>query len=435
MTNITVKWADKRGPVKPMHGVGQAPFSYCDFSMLHYLTEAGIPFSRLHDVGGMYGGSVFVDIPNLFRDFSADPSDPASYDFAFTDRLLVALTNAGVEPFFRLGVTIENYIAVKQYRLMPPPDFQKWARICEGVVRHYNEGWADGYHMGIRYWEIWNEPENAPDNAENQMWWGTKEEYFELYDTASKHLKACFPELKIGGYASSGFYAILEKEADPAAKCSPRTQYFLDFFDDFLAYIRAHGSPFDFYSWHSYASIRDTLRFAAYARKKLDDAGYTNVEHTCNEWNCEPELRGTLRHAANTAGMLLALQDTTLDSAMFYDARCGTSMYGGMFNPLTHKPLPAYYAFMAFNELYKRKNAVCVDCAADGECYACAAVDEAGSGALMIANPTDTAQPLTIQLGEKTVRAVKILTEGHIWEDTTLPEILAAYTTLLILAE
>ena len=64
-----------------------------------------------------------------------------------------------------------------------------------------------------------------------------------------------------------------------------------------------------------------------------------------------------------------------------------------------------------------------------------AAVDEAGSGALMLANPTDTAQPLSVHLGEKTVRAVKILTEGHIWEDTTLPEILAAYTTLLILAE
>ncbi len=435
MTSISVKWSDRIGAVKPMHGVGQPPFAGMYFNMFHYLTEAGIPFSRLHDVGGMFSGNVFVDIPNIFRDFSADASDPASYDFAFTDKLLVALTEAGVEPFFRLGVSIENYIHIKQYRLMPPADPNQWARICEGIIRHYNEGWAEGYHMGIRYWEIWNEPDNSPDLAENQMWWGTEEEFFNLYDVAAKHLKACFPELKIGGFASCGFYGILEKEASPDAACSPRTQYFLDFFDDFLAYIREHGSPMDFFSWHSYGSIQDTMQYAAYARKKLDDAGYANVEHTCNEWNCEPHQRGTLRHAANTAGMLLAMQNSSLDSAMFYDARFGTSVYGGLFNPMTREPLPAYYAFMAFNELYKRKNAVRTECTTDGECYVCAAIDDDGSGAVMLANPTDTARPLSVNLDGKKVHSVKIITEGHIWEDTALPDSIDAYTTLLILAE
>ncbi len=177
------------------------------------------------------------------------------------------------------------------------------------------------------------------------------------------------------------------------------------------------------------------MEYAAYARKKLDEAGYADVEHTCNEWNCEPHQRGTLRHAANTAGMLLAMQNSSLDSAMFYDARFGTSIYGGLFHPMTRQPLPAYYAFVAFNELYKRKNAVRTECTAEGECYACAAVDEAGSGALMLANPTDTAQPLSIRLGEKTVRSVKRISEGHIWEDTALPDTLDAYTTLLVFAE
>ena len=72
-------------PMKPVHGVGQPPMLGTDFSMFHFLTEAGIPFSRLHDVGGVYGQNRFVDIPNLFRDFDADPEDPQSYDFAFTD--------------------------------------------------------------------------------------------------------------------------------------------------------------------------------------------------------------------------------------------------------------------------------------------------------------------------------------------------------------
>ena len=143
--------------IKPLHGVGQPPFSGIDFTLIRrWLTPAGIPFSRLHDVGGCFGNNLYVDIPNLFRDFDADPADPASYDFAFTDLLITALVEAGVEPFFRLGVTIENYMRVRAYRIHPPKDNLKGAQICEGVIRHYTEGWADGFRYPIRYWEIWN---------------------------------------------------------------------------------------------------------------------------------------------------------------------------------------------------------------------------------------------------------------------------------------
>ncbi len=107
--------------IRPLHGVGQPPFSGVNFEMFSYLKSAGIPYSRLHDVGGAYGGFRWVDIPNLFRDFSADPTDPASYDFTFTDLLITALAEHGVEPFFRLGVTIENARHIKAYRIYPPP--------------------------------------------------------------------------------------------------------------------------------------------------------------------------------------------------------------------------------------------------------------------------------------------------------------------------
>ena len=96
--NIKIDFNTTRGKIKPMHGVGQPPFSGINFTMLKYLTDAGIPYSRLHDVGGAYGGGRWVDIPNLFRDFSKDPYDPESYDFAFTDLLITALVESGVEP-------------------------------------------------------------------------------------------------------------------------------------------------------------------------------------------------------------------------------------------------------------------------------------------------------------------------------------------------
>lgn len=191
--------------MKPMHGGGQPPLGGAGMTeYFHYLTEAGIPFSRLHDVGGVFGGGRFVDVPNIFRNFDADETNAANYDFTFTDLLIKALTDAGVEPYYRLGITIENQALVKAYHTHPPKDPAKWARICEHIIRHYTEGWADGFYYTIRYWEIWNEPE-----VQNEMMWsGTPEEYYHLYEVAAKHLKACFPHLKIGGYASCGFYAM-----------------------------------------------------------------------------------------------------------------------------------------------------------------------------------------------------------------------------------
>ena len=122
MTRISGDFRRTDGMVKPMHGVGNAPLLGTDDKLFHFLGEAGIPFSRLHDTGGRYGGGCFVDIPNVFRNWDADPDREDSYDFAFTDWLLTALHRQGVEPFYRLGVTIENSWSIKAYHIFPPAD-------------------------------------------------------------------------------------------------------------------------------------------------------------------------------------------------------------------------------------------------------------------------------------------------------------------------
>ena len=67
---ITADFKNIIGKIKPMHATGQPPLYYWDTSYFHYLTDAGIPQCRLHDTGGAYARSQFVDIPNIFRDFS-----------------------------------------------------------------------------------------------------------------------------------------------------------------------------------------------------------------------------------------------------------------------------------------------------------------------------------------------------------------------------
>ncbi|MBQ9545503.1 MAG: hypothetical protein IJV00_10305 [Clostridia bacterium] len=414
------------GRVKPVHGVGQPPMLGLDCSMFSYLKDAGVPFSRLHDVGGWFGGNMFADIPNLFRDFDADPEDPESYDFTFTDILIKNLVENGIEPFFRLGVTIENFSAIKAYRIFPPKDPEKWARICEGVIAHYNEGWADGFRCGIRYWEIWNEPDNEPDIAENHMWRGTKEQFYELYDVASKHLKKRFPDIMIGGYASCGFYD-LKKSFISEANSSPRFEYFIEFFDGFLDYIVSHGSPLDFFSWHSYDSPENNAVYARYARKRLDEAGFEKTESICNEWNRSSRLRGQPKHAALTAASIISFDLSPVDSAMFYDARVDRSRFGSLFDPLSYKPLVSYYVFIAFNELYQLKNRLDVAGVPEGV-WADAATD--GKRTLvLIANPTDETKQIAL---DKKILSCRAIDGARKLEEAPFDGSIAPDTVLLI---
>ena len=395
-TEIRLNTEKVIGPVKPMHGVGQPPLLGTNTDYFHYLSDANIPYSRLHDVAGWFGGNMYVDIPNIFRDFDADVDDPASYDFVFTDLLLKALHEHHCEPVYRLGITIENFHDIKPYRCFPPKDFMKWARICEHIIRHYNEGWADGFHFNIQYWEIWNEPDGHYLIEENAMWKGTPEQYYDLYRITSKHLRECFGHsIKIGGYASCGFYQVLDEQlisgeafgsSKPLNGWQKRIMGFIDFFDGFIKMVAEEKLPFDFFSHHSYGSVKDTLKMQEYCEKRLEEAGLGDVEIQLNEWNPNPRMaeRGTALACANATAMMCAMQNRKMDVMCYYDGRIGTSVYGGLFHPMTYQPLCAYYGFKAYGKLYALGTQIESVC--DNEnVYAVAAKGDAGKG-IVIAN-------------------------------------------------
>ena len=250
------------GKIKPMHAVGQPPRLATDCSYFHYLKDANIPYARLHDTG-VHKLLPMVDISCVFPDMSKDETNPENYDFEYTDLVLTELIKNDCPPIFRLGETIENAIGkgFKPRYIFAPTDPQKWARVCEHIIRHYNEGWADGFEYGIEYWEVWNEPDNGfqePDYTRednpyydmNMMWVGTNEQYYELYTVTAKHLKNCFGDtIKIGGYGSSGLYAIFndpEKYGfDKKFHKFYRARYelFLDYFYGFLEFL-PNGTEF-----------------------------------------------------------------------------------------------------------------------------------------------------------------------------------------------
>ena len=408
--NLLFDFSKKLGKIKPMHAVGQPPTWTCDDGLstrfMHYLKEANIPYSRMHDVGGHFGENYFVDIPNIFRDFNADENDPASYDFAFTDKLFEMLKEYGIEPYFRLGVSIENAHMIKAYRIFPPADPYKWARICEHIVRHYNEGWADGYHMGIKYWEIWNEPDNEESIELNNMWKGTAEQYYELYVITAKHLKECFGDsIMVGGYASTGLYLgymqTMEKYTGDHVvdHWEERAIYHTKFLRGFLEAVKRENAPLDFFSHHSYLTVWRTEQVQAYCESLLEEYGFGDVEIHLNEWNTDRtvETRGTTQASADVAAMMIAMHRTKMAVMCFYDAGFFSGVYGGLFNTLTYTPFCTLYSLVAFGELYRMGEEVSVE--GDGErLYAIAATNGEEKGVL-IANIGD-AKTVTTNLEE-----------------------------------
>ncbi len=387
METVTVSY-DQCGNILPLHGVNCAPYNKMSGAnqakVNELFTLANIPFSRLHDVEGSYGGCYFVDIPNIFRNWDADVNDPDSYDFYYTDEYITAIIQSGAQIVYRLGITIEW--GSKKYRTVPPADPEKWACICEHIVAHYNEGWANGFHYEIPMWEIWNEPENPP------MWSGTMEQFFELYRVTGIKLKQHWPQLMIGGYGSCGFYAI-NQEKDDFYKS------FLTWFDSFLSFCKENNCPLDFFSWHIYTGDpAELINHAKYVREKLDAAGFTATEAHLNEWNYGMESFGFMEKHTDVGASFLAdslcrMQHTRyVDKAMYY-VFSSNAMYDGFLDQNTKEIDVPYWVYVAFGDLY-RKGTMLKD-TATGNLQALAAADDREAG-LLIAN-YDT-QPVQVTL-------------------------------------
>lgn len=298
--------------------------------------ELQIPYVRTHDAEYPYGQGKFIDIHCIFPDFSRDPEDPSAYVFSYTDKYIEAIIESGAEVFFRLGESIDH--SGENTYINPPEDYSKWAQVCEHIIRHYNEGWADGYAYGIKYWEIWNEPNNI------KMWTGSIEEYFELYRTSARYLKSIFPDIKIGGYA--------------AGECSEEV------IQSFLQYLRADGqdTPLDFFSWHTYTHDPEEFgKNAKLVRKILDENGYESTESILDEWNYveswddftgAKQVIQSAKGAAFLASALITIQDSPVDSAMYYDGQFvqGDVVWCGLYKEGSKK-LPGYYVFEFFNQM------------------------------------------------------------------------------------
>lgn len=374
---VSLDPATSVGPIKPMNAANNGP----NGPTFKAYKALRVPYGRTHDTPlGEVWSSHVVDINQIFPDWNANVNNPKSYDFDLTDEMLQDMIKAGTEPFFRLGQSIEH--ESKKYGIYPPKDYKKWAKICEHIIRHYTEGWAEGFEWDITYWEIWNEPDlDDPDErwkTDPRTWGGTQEQFYELYEVTAKHLKSCFPHLKIGGPA----FANPRKYGPP-----------------FLDYLKATDTPIDFFSWHMYH--RRPVRVSEdvnVIRQFLDEKGYTHVESILNEWNYNRSwteknyysryVRRSIKAAAFMAGVMIECQNAPVDMLMYYDLRPNTT-WNGAFMPHTYDILPAYWALYYWAELAEYGTQIKSVCAED-DIYTCAAKSADGKVRLIIVRYHET---------------------------------------------
>lgn len=262
----------------------------------------------------------------IFPNGSADPEKPESYNFVPTDKVIAAIRASGAEVYYRIG---RSWGA----NVNPPDDFDKFASVVKHIALHYNQGWANGFHDGIRYWEFWNEPDGL-------FWSGTPEQFYSLYEKTARALKSVDPTLKVGG----------DGKAFPSDDGGYR--------EGFIDYCASHHVPLDFYSWHTYANGSadpyDAVRLAQEIRGILDTHGFPHAESILSEWNLsadfteseKAELQGA-HNAAYIGAVLSYFQDTSIEHAHFYR---GDAAWMGLFG-LDGKYFKTAYTFKAMGKM------------------------------------------------------------------------------------
>lgn len=301
LRHVTVDAARPVGLIRSLQGVSGSPLpgddSHADLTAAE--RALGVDLVRTHDIDCAGTGDLDgAGVNRIFPDFSANPNDPRSYNFAPTDRAILSIVRAGSEVLFNLGRSDLRCAGIDANN-GPAPDPAVYANVARHVAAHYNDGWAHGYRLGIRYWEIWNEPDLTP------FWSGTREHFYALYAATARALKGLHGWMQIGG---------------PALTTNNDLKGYRE---SLLSFIRANRLPLDFWSIHKYTDFSndplDFTRLADAHRALLDRFGLRHTQIQLTEWNYAlTEQPSALQRAAFAASSLIGMQDSDVSRAVFH---------------------------------------------------------------------------------------------------------------------
>ncbi len=349
LKTLSVDFSKKTGKLKPVHGLGSGPRkggARAQADMLREYCELGVPAVRLHDAEYPYGSNQFIDIHCIFPNFELDPELPESYNFAPTDEYISAIKQSGADIIFRFGESTDLY--PRTLFTAPPADLQKWASVCEHIILHYNERWADGFKYNLRRFEIFGGADDA------RIFSGAPEQFYELYRVVANHLHERFPKIKLGAYGVGGFYALNRLTSTEEQK------KYITFLRGFLRYISRTDTeaPLDFLTWYCYpAAAEELLMHAKYSRTLLDEYGFRRTAsvmcyNTASFMN--DGIERSASYVSDLAALLIASNRSNADSGILTDSPKAASYKKLFFERGSGaENCPAYHTLLMYSELYK----------------------------------------------------------------------------------
>lgn len=412
--DVTINYDSYAKAVRPeLHGAAFAPRlrtlgTHSDITEL--LRDLNLAHCRTHDLSLHDGGMRVIDIHHIFPLMSRDPEDATAYDFRATDALIAAITNCGMKIVYRLGNSIENPASkIEGYphynHTVSSSEYATYASVMSHIIAHYNEGWANGHHMNIEDWEIWNEPDNGAT-----CWGGTQAEFNEFFATCVKKIKGDnHPGVRVGGPGLTGW--------NPS------------WINGLLTACQNKGVTPDFISYHNYNV--STAAKPSGILGNATKAAVSNLPIYLNEWHYLTNWNGwkagdmtTIQSGVYNVGALIYLSySDVVDQAQYYGS--GFEISYSLVDEATGAPNYPYYGLKMvgavmkdFTKLYTRSAA--------SEIYALGAknADET-RGCALIADfrGSSASQTLTLALnGVSNVSNMKVwrLSEGHRMEEVSV---------------
>ncbi|WP_022877596.1 hypothetical protein [Microbacterium sp. B19] len=312
-TRTLVVDAARESAFRPLNGVGGVPGpaeGYPEFpDMTPLWREAGVTVVRSFDWVSRLDTR---DNPtSLFPDWSADPDDPASYNFTASDQWVDAVHAIGAEVMFTVASSIPK-------NKLPAEDVELYGRVVEHIVRHYSQGWAGGPAKPIRIYEFGDQPDFGPLHFAGQP-----EEFYAMYRAFCEAVFRVDATLTVGGPSLA--FAL---EADAPYR------------EGFLEFVRENDLPLHFFSflWFTDGS-RDPLDYryvSQQLREVLDRHGFTDTDLALSYWNylaVPSSSAPAAEKGAFQAATAIYLQDTVIDHAFFFRADSGRDPHYGFVDP------------------------------------------------------------------------------------------------------
>jgi len=339
--------------------------------------QCGFRYCRFH---GLFHDDMFV--------YRLSEGGAPIYNFQYIDDLFDRMLAIGVRPFVEFGFCPSDLATEKatvfwwKANGCPPNDYARWGELIDRTVRH----WVARYGIAeVKQWyfEVWNEPNLHP------FFTGTKKQYWELYRTTVKAVKAVDAALRVGGPATSNFVpdrrfaGETEDTTQHTVVAKAKDVDALDWrpvwLEEFLQFCQREHLPVDFVSCHPYPTdwaldelkqpikttrgVDATRTDLATVRRIVSAGPFPQAEIHLTEWSSSPSSRdhthdypqeATFIVKANleSLGLVDSLSYWTFTD-VFEENGGGDAAYHGGFGLINYRGIvkPAFHAYRFLHAL------------------------------------------------------------------------------------